>query len=59
MTVNKDNIVEQKYISLGSVVEDMQVVETGLNGNEKVIVQGLQKVRSGSKVVPTEAGSKN
>lgn len=50
MAVGNDNIVEQKYIKLGDAVDDMQVVESGLNGDEKVIVQGLQKVRSGIKV---------
>lgn len=53
MTVNGDNIVEQKYITLGNIVEDKQVVLTGLNPTDKVIIQGLQKVRSGLKVNAT------
>lgn len=52
MTVNNDNTVEQKYIKLGDVVEDKQIVLEGLNGSEKVIVQGLQKVSHGIKVTP-------
>ncbi|MBQ8436163.1 MAG: efflux RND transporter periplasmic adaptor subunit [Alphaproteobacteria bacterium] len=59
MTVNKDNIVEQKYIELGDVIEDMQVVKSGLNGHEQVIIQGLQKVRNGIKVQPTLLSKSN
>ncbi len=53
MTVNADNIAEQKYITLGDVIDDKQVVLSGLADTDKVIVQGLQKVRNGGKVKPT------
>ncbi len=56
MSVNDNGIVEQKYIKLGEIIGDMQVVESGLEGNEKVIVQGLQKVRAGMEVNVTDAG---
>ena len=52
MCVNKDNIVEQKYIKLGDVIDDKQIVLDGLNGDERVIIQGLQKVAQGIKVNP-------
>ena len=52
MVVNKDNKVEQKYITLGSVMGENQVVKSGLNGDENVIVQGLQKVAPGMTVNP-------
>ena len=55
MTVNEKNgkyFVKQKYIQLGDVVEDWQVVISGLDKNDKVIVQGLQKVRDGAEVNP-------
>ena len=52
MTVNKENQVEQKYITLGQVMGENQVVEKGLNGDERVIVQGLQKVAPGMTVKP-------
>lgn len=57
MVVNKDNKVEQKYITLGSVIGDKQVVKTGLNGDERVIVQGLQKVAQGMTVNPNHLTS--
>ena len=52
MCVNDNNLVEQKYIKLGDVIEDKQIVLDGLKGTEKVIVQGLQKVAHGIKVNP-------
>ncbi|MBO7244847.1 MAG: efflux RND transporter periplasmic adaptor subunit [Alphaproteobacteria bacterium] len=53
MTVTADGIVKQKYITLGDVYEDMQVVLSGLNADDKVIVQGLQKVKNGMLVNAT------
>lgn len=54
MTVGDDNKVTQKYLQLGDVIEDWQVVLSGLNKSDRVIVQGLQKVQPGLTVVPQE-----
>ena len=59
MTVNTDNVVQQKYITVGDVYEDKQVVLSGLVPSDKVIVQGIQKVRNGLKVNPTLVGKNN
>ena len=48
--VNEENIAEQRRVSLGEVFEDKQVVLDGLATGEKVIIQGLQKVKNGQKV---------
>lgn len=52
--VNQESVVEQKYITLGNMLGDVQEVKSGLNSNDKVVVQGLQKVKQGSvvKAVP-------
>lgn len=50
MTVNNDNIVEQKRVTLGDVIENRQIVTSGLNAGDRVIIQGLQKVADGKKV---------
>lgn len=52
MVVNADNKVEQKYIIIGPATGENQVVKSGLTGNERVIVQGLQKVAPGMMVNP-------
>ncbi len=54
MTVSPEGIVEKKYVSLGDVIEDAQVVLSGLSADDKVIVQGLQKARPGLKVKASE-----
>ncbi len=53
MTVTQDNKVQQKYVQLGDVVDDMQVVLSGLDDTDKVVVQGLQKIQPGMAVNPT------
>ncbi len=50
MTVNNDNIVEQKRVTLGDLIENRQIVTSGLNAGDRVIIQGLQKVTDGKKV---------
>lgn len=50
MTVNDDNVTEQKRVVLGDVIEDSQVVLEGLSDDDKVIIQGLQKVKDGQNV---------
>ena len=58
MTVNAEGIAEQRRVSLGEVFEDKQVVLDGLAVGEQVIIQGLQKVRSGQPVKASLVASK-
>ena len=53
MVVNDDEIAEQKRVSLGKVIGDKQVVKSGIKKDDKVIIQGLQRVQSGTKVKST------
>ncbi len=48
--VNKNGIVEQTKVMLGHVSRNMQVIKKGLKPGEKVIVEGLEKVKPGEKV---------
>ncbi|MFV0626781.1 MAG: efflux RND transporter periplasmic adaptor subunit [Alphaproteobacteria bacterium] len=52
--VNKDNIVEEKRLVLGDIIGDKQVVKSGLQSGDRVIIQGIQKVANGAKVEVTE-----
>ena len=45
--VNADNVVEERRLILGEVIDSNQVVKSGLQAGEKVIIQGLQKVQNG------------
>ena len=48
----KKYVAEQKYIKLGDVIDDRQVVLSGLDENDFVVVEGIQKVRNGGEVKP-------
>lgn len=54
LTVTPENKVEQKYITVGRVMGDVQEVLSGLTDTDKVIVQGIQKVQAGMTVKPIE-----
>jgi membrane fusion protein (multidrug efflux system) len=53
--VGPDNKVKFQKLELGPSAPGVRVVLSGLNGGEKVIVDGLQKVQDGSTVVPHPA----
>ena len=50
--VGNDNSVEQRTIVVGNEVADLQVVESGITEGERVAVDGLQRLRTGMKIVP-------
>jgi membrane fusion protein (multidrug efflux system) len=45
--VGADNKVSFKTVTVGTRVGSLWVVETGLDGNERVVVAGLQRLREG------------
>ena len=51
--VGTDNKVSIKTVKLGPLFGDMWVVESGLQLGENVIVDGLQRVKTGITVAPT------
>ncbi len=54
MVVTADNKVELREVQLSRIVGSDWVVESGLKTGERVIVAGLQKVKPGVVVAPTE-----
>lgn len=58
MVVGEDNVVERRILDVGQAVGDQWLVLSGLEAGEKVVVEGLQKIRSGAevKVVSAVAG---
>lgn len=50
--VNDQNSVEIRKVDVGPIKDLDIVIESGLQGGETVIVEGLQKVRAGMKVQP-------
>lgn len=50
--VKADNTVEMRPVKPAETIDDQQVIDEGLKLGESVIVEGIQKVRPGSKVEP-------
>lgn len=48
--INEDNTIEQRTLTTRRAVGDQWIVEKGLKAGERVVVEGLQKVRVGSLV---------
>ena len=50
MVVKPDSTVEQRMVKAGERVGNLWVIESGVKPGEKVIVEGIQKVRPGMQV---------
>jgi membrane fusion protein (multidrug efflux system) len=48
--VNDSAIVEVRPVKQGAIYQDYAVISEGLQGDEVVIIEGLQKVKSGTRV---------
>jgi membrane fusion protein (multidrug efflux system) len=57
MVVGKDGNVEVRPVRVSQAIDDRWLVEDGLAAGDKVIIEGLQKVRPGVPVQATEAGA--
>ncbi|MFH0960271.1 MAG: efflux RND transporter periplasmic adaptor subunit [Pseudomonadota bacterium] len=52
MVVNNDSVVEQRMIKTGQLDNAMWVIEHGIQRDDWVIVNGVQRARPGGKVTP-------
>jgi RND family efflux transporter MFP subunit len=52
LVVNKDDVVEQRKIEVGTIVDTLRVVEKGLSEDDRVVVNGLLHALPGQKVHP-------
>ncbi|KFC67805.1 efflux RND transporter periplasmic adaptor subunit [Massilia sp. LC238] len=52
VVVGADGKAEYRPVTLGPVVDGMRVVRSGLKAGEKIVVNGLQRVRPGAPVAP-------
>jgi multidrug efflux system membrane fusion protein len=54
MVVDADNKVAYREVTLGANVDGLRIVTSGLKPGERVVVNGLQRVRPGALVAPQE-----
>jgi RND family efflux transporter MFP subunit len=52
LTVNADNVVEQRRVELGQSFGQMRAIETGLKPDDRVVVAGILDAIPGQKVDP-------
>ncbi|MGH8308655.1 MAG: efflux transporter periplasmic adaptor subunit, partial [Steroidobacteraceae bacterium] len=52
LLVGADNKIEYRPVKLGPLVDGLRVVREGLEANDVIVVNGLQRVRPGSPVTP-------
>jgi multidrug efflux system membrane fusion protein len=55
LVVGEDNKAAYREVKLGGTVEGRRIVTSGLEPGERIIVNGLQRVRPGSRVAPQPA----
>jgi RND family efflux transporter MFP subunit len=55
MVVDSTNTVQTKKVQLGRLVGDMRVIDDGITPQDRVIINGLQMARPGTKVNVEEA----
>ncbi|HLP75362.1 MAG TPA: efflux RND transporter periplasmic adaptor subunit, partial [Candidatus Paceibacterota bacterium] len=61
LTLTPTNTVAYQSVQLGPLIDGKRVVRSGLKGDEKIVINGLQRVRSGMTVTAQmqTAGSEN
>ena len=53
MVVDKDSKAEYREVKLGASVNGLRIVTEGLKPSERIVVNGLQRVRPGSLLAPS------
>lgn len=48
--VDKNNVVRSREITIAGELPDLYVLETGLSPEEKIVLEGVQKVKDGDKI---------
>jgi RND family efflux transporter MFP subunit len=56
LTVDAENTVKPNYVTLGQLNGGLRVIKSGLDANDRVIVNGLMRARPGGKVTPLKEG---
>lgn len=55
IVINAQNVAEQRPVKLGALQDGYRVVEKGLEAQDRVVVNGVQRARPGSPVDPVAA----
>jgi membrane fusion protein (multidrug efflux system) len=48
--IDNENVVHQKEITIAAEIPDLYIIKGGLRGDEKILLEGIRKVRHGDKI---------
>lgn len=54
LVVDNDQTVRAKVVTLGPMIDGLRVVRTGLSAEDRVIIDGIQRARTGQPVTPQD-----
>jgi multidrug efflux system membrane fusion protein len=54
MVIDAENKASYRTVTLGPVVDGLRIIRSGLHKDERIVVNGLQRVRPNALVAPTE-----
>jgi RND family efflux transporter MFP subunit len=57
LVVNQDDVVEQRPVRIGALVDGMRVIEEGLGADDRVVIDGIQRAIPGNKVTARMAAA--
>ena len=52
LVVDQENKAAYREVTLGDVADGLRIVTSGLAAGERIVVNGLQRVRPGASLVP-------
>ncbi len=52
-TVGKDDLPEQRVVEPGNLERGLRIVRAGLQRDDRIVINGMQRVRPGAKLAPT------
>ncbi|MDR3533202.1 MAG: efflux RND transporter periplasmic adaptor subunit [Rhodopila sp.] len=52
LVLNRDNVVQQRYVQLGELIGDLRVIASGLKPDDRVVTGELWRASPGTKVTP-------
>ena len=55
LALKPDSTVEYRSVQLGPMIDGLRVVTSGLKSGDRIVINGLQRVRPGMKVAATDA----
>lgn len=52
LIVDENNVVQYRGVTLGEKLGGLRIISSGLDANDKIVVNGLQRVRPGAEIFP-------